>query len=500
MTDPGERLLRRALDEIASDAADPAAGLGDVRERAHAVRRRRRRTATAASSLAVLATAATLSASALAGVLPAPAGSSPPAVLPPAGSVPAAAPSGSAVSSPSGPLPTAPPVRPPVPSSPAGAALPLVPATPAAAVLDTIGVTVHLDGDSGGDVVGRLRAAGIRHVRTDALPLYSDRARCDDPFLRRRRALTDAGIRLTLTVGLSANLAELRATIQCLGGPRSIAAIEGQNEPDRYVQGDWVRQTRAGQQALYRAVKGDPMLAGIPVLAPTPSTSDALGSVAQYADLANVHPFQASYGQLEPALRRARTVAPGKPMVVTDLGWSNATAQPAGRSVAVAAPEEEVATELPRILLDNARRGILRTYIYSLADDRYDSARTDLEAGFGLLRHDGTPKPAYAALSALTATLTGDSGGQPAPPGGLAYRLSGRVDGLDQILLRRSDGVFVLALWGPDEGRAVDLVLARPARTQVIDPGRAARRGPSGPTDHLEIRAGSGVVLIEIGI
>ena len=497
MTDPFDSLLRRTLEAAAADAADPAGQMGDLRRRAGTIRRRR--AAAVTLSLVVLATAGTVSTSALTGLLPAPGGTAPPAVLTPADSRP----TGSTRPAP----PSVPTTRPtgttPSPSAPDPArGLPAVPAVPAAAVLDTIGVTAHLDGDGGGNsggVVRRLLDAGIRHVRTHALPLYSDRARCDDPFLLRRRALTDAGIRLTLTVGLSANLAELRPTIECLGGPGAIAAIEGQNEPDRYVAGDWVRQTRAGQQALHRAVKGDPRLVGIPVLAPTPSTSDALGSVAQYADLANAHPFQASSGQLGPALRRARAVAPGRPVVVTDLGWSNATAAPAARSVAVPTPEQEVADRLPRQLLDNAQRGIRRTYVYSLADDRDDPGRTDLEASFGLLRHDGTPKPAYEALATLTATLAGPRGTRPtASPGTLAHRLEGNTVGLGQLLIRRPDGSFVLALWGPGDDRALTLTLAAPARTRIVEPGGPAPPPATHPTRRLDLRIADRLLLVEI--
>ena len=496
MTDPVDRLLRRALDEIADDAADPAGHVHALRRRATVIRRRR--TTAAAGSLVVLAAAATLSASALAGVVPQRERGLPPAAPTPSRSLPAAPPA-SVTRVPSAAPVTGQPKTPAVrPDQTGQAPPPPVPATPASAVLDTIGVTVHLDRGHQ-DVLARLLAAGIRHVRTDAVPLYADRARCDDPYLLRRRALTDAGIRLTLTVGITANLAELRPTVDCLGGPRVIAAIEGQNEPDRYVGGDWVQQTREGQQALYRAVKNDRALAGIQVLAPTPSTSDALGSVAQYADLANAHPFQASYAQLPSASVRARTVAPGRPMVITDLGWSNAVLRPAGRSAAEPVSEQVAATELPRVLLDNVRRGILRTYVYSLTDERDDPSRTDLEAGFGLLRHDGTAKPAYAALSALTATLAGSATEDPATSAGqLAYRLAGDTEGVAQLLIGRADGSFVLAIWGNPRERDLLLTLASPARMRVLTPSRPTPGQASGPARHFDLTSDSAVTLIEI--
>lgn len=490
MTEPTEQRLRDAFDQVAADTVDPAGRLPQVRGRARRIRRRR-----VAGGGAALATALVLSGSALAGLLPA--GDAPPAAPRPAGTTAGPPVPSPAPLPPLSPGPATPSERPERPARPG---LPVVTATAAEAVLDSIGVTVHLDaGPDDATVVSRLRAAGIRYVRTEAVPLYSGTADCGSPALRRRRALTDAGIRLDLVVGLTSNLAALRPTVECLGGPRSIASFEGQNEPDRYVGGDWVRQTRAGQRALHQAVKADPGLAGIPVLAPSPSTSDALGSVADHADLANAHPFQASYAELDRALTRARLVAPGRPVVATDVGWSNATVRPPGRSTAVPASEREVAAELPRMLLDNARRGIVRTYVYSLADDRDDPGRTDLEAGFGLLRHDGTPKPAYAALTALVDALRG-SGGDRRGPGRLAYRLDGRTDGLGHLLLQCGDGSFVLALWGPPGdrgGRPVRLTLASPATVELIEPAG----GPAvtaGPARSFDLRTARGPLLVRI--
>jgi hypothetical protein len=96
------------------------------------------------------------------------------------------------------------------------------------------------------------------------------------------------------------------------------------------------------------------------------------------------------------------------------------------------------ATYAPRALLEFWLAGAKRTYIYELAD--FSSS-----VFFGLIRDDGTPKPAFYAISNLL-TLLKDPG-PPITPDSLSYSISGAGPQLHQLLLEKRDGSHYLALW-----------------------------------------------------
>jgi hypothetical protein len=97
-------------------------------------------------------------------------------------------------------------------------------------------------------------------------------------------------------------------------------------------------------------------------------------------------------------------------------------------------------------------KGIARSYSYEFADQKPDDPATTMEMHFGLLRHDGSPKPAFVALKNLIALLR-----DPGPDfsaGSLAYRIEGwsyngesAPDKLAHTLLQKRDGRFYLAVW-----------------------------------------------------
>ena len=60
---------------------------------------------------------------------------------------------------------------------------------------------------------------------------------------------------------------------------------------------------------------------------------------------------------------------------------------------------------MPRLFCEYFRKGIARAYSYEFIDEFEDKALTNREAHFGLLRRDGTPKPAYTAVKNLIAVL-----------------------------------------------------------------------------------------------
>jgi hypothetical protein len=134
-------------------------------------------------------------------------------------------------------------------------------------------------------------------------------------------------------------------------------------------------------------------------------------------------------------MKWAQVNSPGEPIWATETGfWSKPGTYYGGFGVS----EAIQAVYIPRALLEFWNAGVARTFIYELADDQSD-------AFFGLIRSDGTLKPAFGAVSNLLSLLK-----DPGPdftPDELAYGLSGGNSSIHQSLFQKRDGSFYLALW-----------------------------------------------------
>jgi len=82
-----------------------------------------------------------------------------------------------------------------------------------------------------------------------------------------------------------------------------------------------------------------------------------------------------------------------------------------------------------RTYLQHFTDGIGRTYMYELMEESPDPGLTNSEDHFGLLRSDFSEKPAFVAIKNLL-SLNGDSTGD-----------------LQQLVLQRANGSYVVALW-----------------------------------------------------
>ncbi len=134
-------------------------------------------------------------------------------------------------------------------------------------------------------------------------------------------------------------------------------------------------------------------------------------------------------------MRLAAINVPNKPVWVTETGyWSQLSPYYGGEGVG----ETLMATYLPRALLQFWLAGAKRSYIYELAD--YSSSDY-----FGLVRQDGSPKPAFYSVSNLL-TLLSDPGAS-FTPGALSYALSGAASQVQTSLFQKRDGSYYLALW-----------------------------------------------------
>ena len=111
------------------------------------------------------------------------------------------------------------------------------------------------------------------------------------------------------------------------------------------------------------------------------------------------------------------------------------------------------------------KSGLQRTYLYELLDEVSSP-------GYGLMEENLTPKAAYTALSNLIA-LTADPGAT-FTPGQLEYQINGEDANLQQILLQKRDGSFLLILWVGSSGydpsaNAMTAVATQSLTLQVAD-------------------------------
>ncbi|CAA9348604.1 hypothetical protein AVDCRST_MAG94-2670 [uncultured Leptolyngbya sp.] len=308
--------------------------------------------------------------------------------------------------------------------------------------VDSIGVNVHLRNTGGvyskyNDIIKpRLQELGVRHIR--------DNSGKDAAFYQKLNDLATIGIKSTLIVDVERyQPAEAVALAKAI--PNSLVAVEGPNERDHfggfsYKGLPWPENLRSYQSDLYKAIKRDPATADIAVLhasLATPRNVSAIGFSADSFDQGNIHYYhgvQPAFDLDAKVIPELKKVTGGKPLVVTETGWSN-----------VSQPVK--AKYVPRLYLEHFNRGIARTFLYELHNQGTDP---NPEHNFGILNFDGSPQPAFTALKNLI-SLVQDSGGN-FTPGKLDYQLSGQTTGVNHTLLQKSDGKFDLILWQDDEG------------------------------------------------
>ncbi len=324
-------------------------------------------------------------------------------------------------------------------------------AAPADSFADSVGVCIHLGyGDTAYgryDVIKRrLIQSGIRYVRDGVTLGNAD-------VLGKLKDLAASGIKTNLVLDpRQVAPAQAVGLVKSLGG--AVASVEGPNEPNLFYSDLFPAGIRDYQARLYLALKADPQTASIPVLSPAlafPGEIAArLGPVA--CDFGAMHPYpggQLPDAGLDDTLRATQVVAPGRPVMTTETGYDTAVHVTSGQPAVSEAAE---AKYMPRLLLEAFGRGVRRSFLYEFADEHPEPAMRDAEQHFGLIRADGTPKPAFTAVANLI-HLLGDPGPAFAPRA-LGFRLSGDVSNLRRALFQKRDGRQYLILWV--NGRSYD--------------------------------------------
>ena len=227
----------------------------------------------------------------------------------------------------------------------------------------------------------------------------------------------------------------------------------------------WISYLRDFTRDVYTALKSDPATAKIPIIGPSfvySTSSSAIGDLSQWVDYGSFHPYNNPKNPGDGSLAKDYTLRSQpfgtKPLIATEVGYSTGSAT-SDRPVSEAVQGKYI----PRLFLESFNQGVPRTFSYELIDQKADPNNS--ENNYGLLRSDGTPKPAYTALknligllndpqpaatatsAATTTATTVPSTTTATPLGALNYSIGGNAQNVHHTLLEKSNGDFYLVLW-----------------------------------------------------
>lgn len=343
------------------------------------------------------------------------------------------------------------PTDPSEPAPPAGG----LPAQSADAFVQSIGLNLHLSyfrtvyGTGWETIVKpRLLSLGVRHMRDGGSVVASD------DWMRtvygRMNQLGAAGIRFNLVlrpVDGSEDYSRADHLDRLLQfAADAVESFEGLNEHDGSGRANWSAEVRAFQKAIHGRLRQDVRTAGLPLFGPAmahPVNAPRVGDLSAYMHYGALHPYPGGARPMATVgthVAYGRSINGNRPLVITETGYHTARLW-TGSHPYVA--DDAEARYVPRIYLDSFQAGFARTYLYELIDQ--GASDTLREERFGLLRADGSPKPAYTSLRNLIEVLADP--GPAFPAGRLDYTLQGDTTNVRRLLLQKRDGRFYLVLW-----------------------------------------------------
>lgn len=316
-----------------------------------------------------------------------------------------------------------------------------VQAIPAAKFYQAVGVNTHAWYDPSKPWGSRLTELGVANVR--------GKVGTSKDYVTKLQPFFQAGGKINATIVASSggtlsktdaqrNLAFLKTNV----GLSHVSGVEGPNEFNINHTSGWAAVERDFVKWLHDTVRADPAFNGVPIIAPSVwkrilADYQALGDLSAWVDEACIHYYS---GQRRPTLTgppsytmkasldAAWKLAPGKPMRMTETGWQ----APAGN---IPISNRAAAKYVVRDYFDAYGYGVHKIFMYQLMDDQ-----TNL---FGLTDANANPKPQFDALKNMVALVKDET----EATGSLDYSLSGAPSTLKQMLLKKSDGSFLLALW-----------------------------------------------------
>ena len=374
-------------------------------------------------------------------------------------------------------------------AAPIGATAAPVSAKPTVRFLNSIGVVTTFPdrGQPLPKTIEMINYAGFRWVRAGIEGLTEDGPTTIQTFLELHK---ETGVKFSwgLLSG-SADLDKLIATAKVLVEADALLAFEGNNEPNNWgvtYQGEegggrksWLPVAKL-QRDLYKAVKGDPVLASYPVwsisepgaqtdnvglqfLAIPDGAAALMPAGTQFADYANVHNYIYHPRSPVPADNKTWNAAdPGASSNVDGLYGNFGVTWSKG----FPGYSEEVLANLPRVTTETGavvegrvteyrhavdllnmyfaqfRRGYAYTSVYLLRD-RTDEDGTQT---FGFFRPDYMPRKAAVFLHNTTRILSETHA--PRALETLDYAILDRPITVHDLLLQNADNSFALIVWG----------------------------------------------------
>lgn len=331
--------------------------------------------------------------------------------------------------------------------------------------VDSVGVNTHLQYNESvyykryNDLIKpKLLELGVRHIRDACTPNQNG-------FMDRLKELRSlGGIRTTIVC--DPRDIKPQGTVSLIKelGTDVVEAVQATNEYNLSGNGNWANDLRNYQKQLWQAIKGDGATSGVKVYGPSLVEAGAyatLGDMSDYQDYGTMNNYRGGrnpgtkgwgsddYGSLDWNVRVSKKASVSDPIITTESGYHNVSSTSNGHR---GVPEDIAAKYTPRLVLEQFNYGIPRTYIYELINTYNDPG--SLYMNFGLLRNDGSEKPAYKALKNLL-NLLKDPGAS-FTPGSLDYLLSGDTENINHTLLQKADGKFYLILWQEVSGYNVD--------------------------------------------
>jgi hypothetical protein len=297
-------------------------------------------------------------------------------------------------------------------------------------------------------VMRELKSLGVLHLR-DGVHLQNPDYNA--ALYARWIQLGSLGIRFDAVLDPRSNLgpvsSDLLDQVTTLSG-HTIESFEGPNELDNSNLDDWPSQDRNYQNAIFNSVKSMHNDRSIRVIGPSlaqAANSSRLGDLSNCADFGNLHPYPAGHAPsivFPDQINLERVVSGVKPIEFTESGYHNAINEHHDQP---GVSEAAAARYIPRLFLEDFARGIPRTYLYEFMDEAPEPALSNPQMHWGLIRADGSEKPAFVAMKNLIALLNDPA--EPASLQPLAWALNPDSAQIHHLLLQKSNGAFDLILW-----------------------------------------------------
>jgi hypothetical protein len=257
--------------------------------------------------------------------------------------------------------------------------------------------------------MGLLADLGVKQIRGLVVPHQ-------DECKRTARLCRRYGIKWLMTVTADGRLTprETRQRVHQIADDYAdvVLGLEGINEPDTGKDG-WAKRTVDIQRAIWEARNNHRALDGVKVISPSlhDVNEDESGGagyralkrqgIGEYCNVVGLHSYpkgrRIGYG-LADRLKLVDIAYKGKPVWITEFGWTNYTGGSGQRSTT----EKRAATlanrGVPKIA-DHKR--VQKAFRYELIDDPRHGGASAPGAHYGLVRADWTRKPEYRAMRRL---------------------------------------------------------------------------------------------------